>query len=364
MRFLVAPLGTLVLASCAAATPALEPVKVDPSGRGFILADSGQAFSPWGFNYDHDEASRLLEDYWESDWVAVEGDFREMKELGANVVRVHLQTGKFLEAPDRANDGAIAWLRRLLALAEKVEIRLDITGLGCYRKSDVPPWYDALSEEARWEAQATFWEAVAAACARSHAVFCYDLMNEPVVPGGRRQPGDWLGPPFGEYHYVQVVTLDQAGRPRPEIARAWIERLVRAIRKQDERHLITVGLVDWSLDRPGLTSGFVPEKVAPLLDFLCVHIYPEAGKVEDALETLKGFAAGKPVVIEETFPLQCSIPEFRRFLSESRRWAAGWIGFYWGTTPEEYRQRKDIQAALMLGWLELFREIGAGGGSK
>jgi len=34
-----------------------------------------------------------------------------------------------------------------------------------------------------------------------------------------------------------------------------------------------VGLVDWSLDRPGLTSGFVPEKIAADLDFLCVHLY-------------------------------------------------------------------------------------------
>ena len=351
-------LAAWVLASCAAAAPSLEEVKVDSSGRGFILAGSGRVFSPRGFNYDHDGASRLLEDYWESDWPAVEGDFREMKDLGANVVRVHLQVGKFLEAPDRARASALAWLRRLLALAEKTDLRLDVTGLGCYRKSDVPPWYDALQEEGRWEAQATFWEAVAATCAPSPAVFCYDLMNEPVVPGGRRQLGDWLGPPFGEYHYVQVVTLDQAGRPRPEIAAAWIERLVRAIRKHDARRLITVGLVDWSLDRPGLTSGFVPGRVAPLIDFLSVHIYPEAGKVDDALETLKGFAVGKPVVIEETFPLRCSIPEFRRFLSESRSWAAGWIGFYWGTTPEEYRQRKDIQAALMLAWLDLFRELG------
>ena len=73
---------------------------------------------------------------------------------------------------------------------------------------------------------------------------------------------------------------------------------VSAIRKHDERHLITVGLVPWSLDRPGLTSGFVPDKIAADLDFIAMHIYPEKGRIDDAIETLKGFAAvGKPVVI-------------------------------------------------------------------
>ncbi len=49
-----------------------------------------------GVNYDHDSQGegRLLEDYWIDEWETVRGDFREMKELGANVVRIHLQFGK------------------------------------------------------------------------------------------------------------------------------------------------------------------------------------------------------------------------------------------------------------------------------
>jgi hypothetical protein len=70
------------------------------------------AFVAWGFNYDHDEKGRLLEDYWTAEWPKVEEDFHEMKELGANVVRVHLQVGKFMRQPDAPNDVS---LDRLLA---------------------------------------------------------------------------------------------------------------------------------------------------------------------------------------------------------------------------------------------------------
>jgi hypothetical protein len=224
----------------------------------------------------------------------------------------------------------------------------------------VPAWYDQLGESERWDVQVRFWEAVAKRCAQSNAVFCYDLMNEPVVPGGKRKDGEWLGPPFGGKHFVQFVTLDQAGRPRPDIARAWVKHLASAIHKHDKSHLVTVGLVDWSLDRPGLTSGFVPDKVAPELDFLCVHIYPERGKVDEALKTLAGFAAAKkPVVIEETFPLKSGMDDFARFIAESRKDAAGHIGFYWGKTLAEYRAGKTIGDAIMRDWLEFFeREAG------
>ena len=334
----------------------MERVVVAPGNRGFALMPSGRPFVPWGFNYDHDEDGRLLEEYWDAEWPKVVEDFGEMAALGANVVRIHLQLGRFMRAPDEPSPDALGRLAQLLTLAERAHLYLDLTGLGCYLKEEVPPWYDALGERGRWEVQARFWEAIATRCAASPAVFCYDLMNEPVVPGGRRAPGDWLGPPFvGKYHYVQFVTLDQAERPRPAIARQWAQRLVAAIRKHDHERLITVGLVDWSLDRPGLTSGFVPEEVAPELDFLSVHIYPEEGRIDAALATLAGFSVGKPVLIEETFPLRCTPTDFGAFLRASEHYAAGWIGFYWGKTPSECRRSEQPADQLMAAWLDLFQ---------
>ncbi len=330
-------------------------VEVSRDRKGFVLSPSGKKFVVWGLNYDHDDKGRLIEDYLEDEWPTVEAHFAQMKKLGANVVRVHLQLGRFMDGPDRPNARALARLGKLLELAERLHLYLDLTGLGCYHRRDVPAWYDRLSEKARWDVQARFWRAVAARCAASPAVFCYDLMNEPVVPGGKRKDGDWLGSPFAGKHFVQFITLDQKGRPRPEIARAWVRHLAAAVREKDRRHLITVGLVDWSLDRPGLTSGFVPDKVAGDLDFVSVHLYPKKGKVDEALQTLAGFAVGKPVLIEETFPLACSPRELEDFIEASRKHAAGWVGFYWGKPPEELRRSRSISDALTLGWLELFQ---------
>jgi hypothetical protein len=331
-------------------------VAVSKDRKGFVLEPSGKRFTPWGFNYDHDENGRLLEDYWTSEWEKVERDFRAMKKLGANVVRIHLQVGKFLDGPDRANGKTLDQLGKLLRLAQESGLYLDLTGLGCYHKADVPAWYNRLSEKDRWDAQACFWRFIAGRCADSPAVFCYDLMNEPVVAGGKRKDGDWLASPLGGKHFVQFINLDQKDRPRPDIARQWIQHLTAAVREKDKRHLITVGLVDWSLDRPGLTSGFVPARIADDLDFVAVHLYPRKGQVDESVKTLAGFAIGKPVLIEETFPLACSPQELDDFIETSRKHAVGWIGFYWGKTPEELQRSKTISDALTLGWLQLFEK--------
>ena len=62
----------------------------------FVCDGTDNAFVPWGFNYDHDDAGRLLEDNWAHDWAKVVDDFHEMKGLGANVVRIHLQLCRFM----------------------------------------------------------------------------------------------------------------------------------------------------------------------------------------------------------------------------------------------------------------------------
>ena len=167
----------------------LDWIKVSKDKHGFVSAASGRQFIPWGFNYDRDYKSRLLEDYWEAEWPTVVQHFREMKQLGANVVRVHLQFARFMDAPDRPNESSLERLGRLVKLAEETKLYLDLTGLACYRKQDVPAWYNALGEAGRWKAQAHFWEAIARCCAASPAIFCYDLMNEPIVPG--RNPKAW-----------------------------------------------------------------------------------------------------------------------------------------------------------------------------
>lgn len=340
------------------APPEMQFVQVAPDRDGFILAADRSPFVPWGVNYDHDERGRLLEDYWEQEWSKVEEDFGEMKSLGANTVRIHLQLGRFMRQAAEPNDAALDRLARLLALAERQRLYLDVTGLACYHKQDVPAWYDALSEEARWDVQARFWEAVAARGAASPAVFCYDLMNEPIVPGAKKET-DWLTGELGGKYFVQRIALDLAGRTQRQVAEAWVDRLTAAIRRHDRRHLVTVGVIPWVHVFPKARPLFYAPDVAESLDFASVHFYPETGKIGQALTALAAYDIGKPLVVEEMFPLKCSAEELEVFIDCSRRIAEGWIGFYWGKTPEECRRSDTLPDALTLRWLELFERKAA-----
>ncbi len=301
-------------------------------------------YQPWGFNYDRDSKFRLIEEYWEAEWKTVEEDFAEMRALGANVVRIHLQVAKFMLGPDEPNLAALRQLKKLAALAEREKLGLDITGLGSYRAGDVPKWYDTLPEAARWAAQARFWEAVAGTVADSPAVFCYDLMNEPVVPS--KPVKTWLSPVvLAGLSFVQYLTRNLAGRPRDEVVRQWASLQIAAIRKKDTRHPITVGML------PGGFGGFTPKEIAPVLDFISVHLYPKSKDLAAVRRHLKLADVGKPIVIEETFPMECTMAEMEAFLVEAREKAAGVISFYWGNPDDP---------PLLRDWLKVFKKLKPG----
>ncbi len=349
-------LCVLWLATGAAGLAApLEAVRLSRDGKSLVRGEGETPFRVWGVNYDRDtkgENGRLLEDYWEEEWAVVVEDFQEMRELGANVVRLHLQLGKFMKSADTPDAEALRRLGKVLRLAEETGLYLDITGLGCYHRADTPVWYDAMDEKHRWAVQERFWTAVARTCRESDAVFCYDLMNEPVI-GGNTAEG-WVGGELGGKCYVQRLTLEQGGRTAVEIAKAWAQQLTTAIRAVDSRHLITVGVIPWAQVWPGAKPVFYAPGVAEHFDFVSIHLYPDKGGVDKALAAMSPYEIGKPLLIEETFPLKCSMEEMEDFLEKAKERSAGFLSFYWGRTAAEYAQEQTLTAGLMKAWLEFF----------
>lgn len=329
----------------------LEPIRVNAEGSGFVTA--GQPIVLRGFNYDHDRDSRLLEDYWVDEWDVIVDDFQEMKALGGNVVRIHLQLPKFMNSATSANQANLEQLGKLVALAEQTGLYLNLTGLGCYHKADVPAWYDALNDVDRWAVQSRFWKAVAEVGRNSPAIFCYDLMNEPILPG-KQGNDDWLTGELDGKHFVQRISLDLAGRTRNEVASAWIRTLTDAIHEVDSEHLITVGVIPWANVWPNAKPIFHDPQIGQPLDFVSVHFYPKAGEVEKSLSALKVYELGKPLVVEEFFPLKCSVEEAREFVVGAKPFVDGWFSFYWGATADEYAERDDLPSKMIGAWLDVF----------
>jgi hypothetical protein len=343
--------------ACAQTTRPLDLIRLSDDKHHFVCGSTNKLFTIWGFNYDRDDSGRLIEDYWDKEWPTVVQDFAEMKTLHANVVRVHLQFAKFMDGPDRPNEENLARLRKLVDLAEANGLYLDVTGLGCYHKQDVPAWYDAMEETARWQAQANFWRAIAGVCKSNPAIFCYDLMNEPILGGGKN-PKDWLpGPPFAGSYFLQRITTDMHGRRDEQVAGAWVKTLTSAIREVDDRHLITVGEIPWAQVFKGAKPLFGSKAVGGPLDFISVHFYPKPDALEESMAALRVYEVGKPLVVEEIFPLSAGIDQTAKFIETARPEVDGWVSFYWGKTVEQNKSKATTQGKLIADWLQRFSSM-------
>jgi hypothetical protein len=303
---------------------------------------------PWGHNYASVDILQRLE----KDPARVEREFAEMKATGTTVARIHPELPRIMVGPEKVDPQAVEQLKKLLQIAEKNGIYLKITGLACYKIKDRAAWYDGLKDEERWQAQAFFWETIAEACAKSPAVFAYDLVNEPAAAG--KLADGWYTGRMGDVEFCQRLSLEPGDRKGDDIFRDWTKLMVAAIRKHDSEHLITMGMLPF----PGAYKA-----AAEQLDFVSPHLYPKSGKVAEEIELLKKFNWGKPIVIGETFPLSCSADDERDFLLKSRELAHGWIGHWPDESPAELAELKKtgkatIHNAIWLSWVELFKDVG------
>ena len=114
-------------------------------------------------------------------------------------------------------------------------------------------------------------------------------------------------------------------------------------------------MIPWALVFPGAKPLFYSPEISRHLDFVSVHFYPRKGKVPQAVTALKKYDIGKPLLIEEFFPLRCSQSEAETFIKESAEFADGCVSFYWGTTIKEYQQQEDLKSAIIAQWLIWFK---------
>lgn len=375
--------------------PAL--IRVASDRWNFESAATGAPFVPVGVNYFGPRADRLLEDVWHDEWPAIETDFARLAALGFNLLRVHLQFHQFQSAFGVADERNLLKLDQLVHLAGRAGLRLDLTGLAHYRKSDIPAWFLTLDDDEMLEAEVAFWDAIARRYVGEPTIFCYDLQNEPVVayedtddivglpsPGGltfvnfhfrrvRRHWTRWVHERYATAEALRRAWNDfpmnaeswtsiappprgWASAPRRAdflefshgLAREWTRRMVGAVRRHDPDHLITIGFLPWALPFDDeVYSTFAPWPLRDLIDFVAVHVYPVDAPPNTAYMQMIVRAAhvGLPVVLEELDPILPADEEsaFYRWTLSS---ASGWLGFYYGSLPEELERTGDFRDAM------------------
>ena len=305
--------------------------------EGDELRAGGRRFTAFGFNYGCGAQLSQTLAFFNHPNRGCRARFRthleRTKELGANTLRVYLELFDFVRRRDggvKPRRKGIRGLSFVLDEAERQGIYLDLTGNLVWAKSR--GWYDALPARDRWQVQARFWRRIARESADSPAVLAYELTSEPVVPA--KDPGSWYGGELGGYNFVQYIVRRLGDRDPRRVARSWIRRLSRAIRREDRRHLIGIGLAGFVQ----VGGPFGPANVADLLDVLFVHEYPGPSAAAESIDRMRKFATyGRPVIVGETAALRCDLADQEEFLLGGREYVDGYLTFFDGRRPSGVR---------------------------
>lgn len=351
------------------------PVRLDASGSGFERG--GKAFAPFGLNY-YDPRTGWPPRLWkEFDPARVERHLEVAAGLGVNAIRVFLTAASFFPDGERLDREALAKFDRLLEIADRFGILVHPTGPDHWEGN--PPWRrsDLFADPEALQAQAHFWRLFAERFRGDSRIFAFDLLNEPHVSwGGPAMEAAWRRwaaargaapegatvPPDAADPGSRRIAEHQAFRE--SLGERWVRVQVEAIRAGGSEHLVTVGLIQWSvpvlLARPGVYAALRPSKVVKYLDFLSIHFYPLDGDplagpeefdrnlayLEFALRCVRAADPRKPVLVGEFGWYGGGSPRGKeeRSAEEQVRWcraavlqgrglAAGWLNWAYADTP-------------------------------
>lgn len=379
-------------------------IEVAADGKGFVR--DGQPFLPWGYNYDRTVMNGrdvLLEEVLREEPGKLDRDFGRMREMGGNTVRLFCQMGDYFDGPGRIRPAAFQQLETALDAAERNRLHVLLVGVNHIRPSAIPQWLKDVDDATLQDHHALFWEAAARYFRGRSVIMAYDLINEPIIPSDdsdllvdgcfAMRDGEkfcyvhrllrrfsvrwtqWVHGRFGSPEQLRSAwpdyprpgeTWEQIAVPRAsaedprfptllechrDLLVEWSLRMRSVIRSHDTRHLITVGALN-------------PPAFAPAVDFFCAHLYPAPQATLEANEAewraaMDAIPAGKPVVIEEFYPLafpplpkgvdvhQALIASLRRATAPK---AVGFVSFYWGPSAEI--QSNPMAAAMYDHWLQ------------
>ena len=177
-------------------------------------------------------------------------DFKKIKELGLNTVRLFVPYKTFGKA--QIDVKKVDQLKQTLNLAAQNDLKVIISLFdfyGDYRLAD-------------WTLTHRHAEQLVTELKNHKALLAWDIKNEP--------------------------DLDFKTRGKPEVM-TWLSQMLRQVKSWDTKHPVTIG---WS--SPESATNLAEET-----DFVSFHYYREPSNFKEALLTLRTNAPDKPIVLQE-----------------------------------------------------------------
>lgn len=185
--------------------------------------------------FTEEEVQRLIDTY-QDNWIT-EADIKRIADLDCNVIRVPFWYRNFMKddkgtwiTEDFNENPGVKRLDWVISIAEKYDMYVILDMHGCPGGQSMDHCCGTLcqnrlyTDEQCQQAMENLWSAIAERYCENPVVAAYDIMNEPQNNSGYE----------GEYSY------DPWERESWELSNAVYDRMIKAIRLVDQKHVITV----------------------------------------------------------------------------------------------------------------------------